>query len=226
MRNFLIAAIAFLCLLASTLLAQVTAPFPSAPYPVKSHTWPYPAEKYPPVEYSPGIHQCPNGSGEYNGYISGGPAMYIEADPNTFWLSGPDQSTGMREVNDVSQLGLTSPCVQRRHTKAFVGKTGVQVSNRRPEFSIQSLDTEVMGTTFGITRLQVSNDLREYPKHFTSVAIKAWHPQWCYQGNFRKPCEPTLLNLQPEQTLESGEYVIWMSRGKAAPYEIWEFAIR
>ena len=165
--------------------------------------------------------------------------MYIEADPNTFWVSRPDQSTGMREINDVSQLGVTSPCVQHGRVKsmfvvgkvgpkAFVGKSPLQVSSRRPMFSIESQDTRVLGTTFGITRLQMSGDSREFPKALTSVAIKAWHPQWCNQGSFRKACEPDLLSLQPEQPLESGEYIIWETNGvrKSGAYEIWEFAIR
>ena len=222
---FLIAVIAFSALLPSVLLAQVTAPFPSAPYPIKPHTWPYPAGKYPPVEYVPGGQSCL----DYNSYISGAAAMDIEADPNTFLLTGPDSSTGEREIIDVSQLALTSPCAEhhRFKPKAFSGKARIQVSNRRPIFTIQSDDTMTLGTSFGIRRLEVSNDSREYPKDLTSVAVKAWHPQWCQRGS-QQPCPPALLNLQPEQPLESGEYIIWESTtyGKRPASQIWEFAIR
>ena len=232
--TFLIAVIAFTALLPNVLLAQVTAPFPSTPYPIKPHTWPYPTSKYPPVQYLPGGQSCLDYNSNTTG-VGGAEAMDAEADPNTFELDGPDSSTGELEIIDVSLLVLTSPCVEQRRfkPKAFSGKARVQLSNRRPIFSIQSVDTMTLGTTFGIRRLEVSNDSREYPKDLTSVAIKAWHPQWCQSRvGPRQLCPSALLDLQPEQPLEPGEYIIWESTsystryGNRPAHQIWEFAIR
>jgi hypothetical protein len=243
MKHFHIASIVLIVLFSHVFVAQVTAPFPSTQYPIKPHKWPYPIGKYPPVEVNPvlsGSLRCPVGSGEYNGYTRGADGMSVEADPNTFWVSTPDYATGIREINDVSQLRLTSPCVRYGHVKsmfvigkvspkALVGKSPYQVIARQPMFFIESQSTLVVGTTFGITRLQTSGDSREFPKALTSVGMKAWHPQWCYQGSLsKKPCGPDLLSLQPEQPLESGEYIIWETDGvrKSGASEIWEFAIR